>query len=138
MKVVIDTNVLVSAALKDREPEIIILFAASQPDIEWIVSPAIMAEYREILARKKFGLPEELLQKWYEILESSTLSVDVGIEVEFPRDRKDAKFLACALASDAQYLITGDRDFTQAEKLINTTIISVSLFKKLVCDTVPY
>ena len=137
MKVVIDTNVLVSAALKDREPEIVILFAASQPDIEWIVSPAIMAEYREILARKKFGLPEELLQKWYEILESSTLSVDVGIEVEFPRDRKDAKFLACALASDAQYLITGDRDFTQAEKLINTTIISVSLFKKLVCDTVP-
>jgi len=137
MKVVIDTNVLVSAALKDREPEIIILFAASQPDIEWIVSPAIMAEYREILARKKFGLPEELLQKWYEILESSTLSVDVGIEVEFPRDRKDAKFLACALASDAQYLITGDRDFTQAEKLINTTIISVSLFKKLVCDTAP-
>jgi hypothetical protein len=26
----------------------------------------------------------------------------------------------------------GDRDFTQAQKLINTTILSVSLFKKLV------
>jgi putative PIN family toxin of toxin-antitoxin system len=72
MKVVIDTNVLVSAALKDREPEVVILFAASQPDIEWIVSPAIMAEYRDVLARKKFGLTEELLQKWYEILETLT------------------------------------------------------------------
>jgi putative PIN family toxin of toxin-antitoxin system len=126
--------VLVSAALKDREPEAVIMFAASQPDIEWIVSPAIMAEYKDVLARKKFGLAEELLQKWYEILESLTLSVDVDIEVEFARDRNDAKFVACALASDAQFLITGDRDFTQAEKLMNTTVISVSLFKKLVCD----
>jgi hypothetical protein len=32
-------------------------------------------------------------------------------------------------------LITGDRDFIEAQKLVNTTIISVSLFKKLVCDT---
>ena len=134
MKVVIDTNVLVSAALKDREPEVVILFAASQPDIEWIVSPAIMAEYKDVLARKKFGLAEELLQRWYKILESLTLSVDVDIEVEFARDRNDAKFVACALASDAQFLITGDRDFTQAEKLMNTTVISVLLFKKLVCD----
>ncbi|HTG17245.1 MAG TPA: putative toxin-antitoxin system toxin component, PIN family [Blastocatellia bacterium] len=137
MKVVIDTNVLVSAALKDRAPEVVILFAASQPDVEWIVSPAIMAEYKDVLARKKFGLAEELLQRWYKILESLTLSVDIDIEVEFARDRNDAKFVACALASDAQFLITGDRDFTQAEKLMNTTVISVSLFKKLVCDAAP-
>lgn len=137
MKVVIDTNVLVSAALKDRDPEAVILFVASQSDIEWIVSPAIAAEYREVLARRKFGLPEGLLQKWYDILDGFTLSVDVNIDLEFARDRKDASFLACALASDAEFLITGDRDFTQAQKLINTTIISVSLFKKLVCDAAP-
>ena len=137
MKVVIDTNVLISAALKDRDPEAVILFVASQPDIEWIVSPAITAEYKEVLARRKFGLPEGMLQRWYEILDGFTLSLDVDIDVEFARDRKDASFLACALASDAEFLITGDRDFTQAQKLINTTIISVSLFKKLVCDAPP-
>lgn len=134
MKVVLDTNVLVSAALKDWDPEAVVLFVASQPHIEWIVSPSITAEYKDVLARGKFGLPETLLQKWYEILDRLTLSIDVDIEVGFARDRKDAKFLACALASDAEFLITGDRDFNQAEKLINTTIISVSLFKKLVCD----
>ena len=62
------------------------------------------------------------------------MSVDVNFELEFARDRKDGKFLACALVSDAEFLITGDRDFSQAEKLVNTTIISISLFKKLVCD----
>lgn len=95
---------------------------------------AIMAEYKEVLARKKFGLPQELLLKWFQFLDGLTVSVDVNIELEFARDRKDAKLLACALVSDAEFLITGDRDFSQAEKLVNTTIISVSLFKKLVCD----
>ena len=57
-----------------------------------------------------------------------------SIEIDFPRDRKDAKFIACALAGRAIFLITGDRDFTEAQTLMDTTIISVSLFKKLVCD----
>jgi len=135
MKVIIDTNVLVSAALKNKDPEAVILFVASQPDIEWIISPAIMAEYKEVLARKKFGLSQPILLKWVQLLDDLTVSVDV--ELEFARDRKDAKFLACALVSDAEFLVTGDQDFTQAEKLVNTTIISVSLFKKLVCDAAP-
>jgi len=137
MKVIIDTNVLVSAALKNKDPEAVILFVASQPDIEWIISPAIMAEYKEVLARKKFGLSQPILLKWVQLLDDLTVSVDVDIELEVARDRKDAKFLACALVSDAEFLVTGDQDFTQAEKLVNTTIISVSLFKKLVCDAAP-
>ena len=44
----------------------------------------------------------------------------------------DNKFLACALATNAEFFITGDRDFSQAQKLISTTILSVSLFKKLI------
>jgi len=52
--------------------------------------------------------------------------------VNFPRDQKDAKFLACALANDADYLISGDSDFREAHTLLNTTILSVSMFKRLV------
>ncbi|MEG4419553.1 putative toxin-antitoxin system toxin component, PIN family [Microcoleus sp. LAD1_D5] len=48
--------------------------------------------------------------------------------IDFPRDRKDAKFLACALAGNANFLITGDRDFTEVETLGNTKIVSVSGF----------
>jgi predicted nucleic acid-binding protein len=54
--------------------------------------------------------------------------------IDFPRDRKDAKFIACALAAKADYLITGDRDFTEAQKLLSTTILTVSQFKRLVCE----
>jgi uncharacterized protein len=134
MKVVIDTNVLVSAVLKDRDPEEVIMFVAGRDDMEWIVSPEILNEYQEVLKRPKFGLPEDILQEWFEMLEALTVSCDVVLDLDFPRDRKDAKFLACALSVDADYLITGDRDFSQAQKLLNTTILSVLQFKQLVCD----
>ena len=135
MKVVIDTNVLVSAALKDKDPEAVILWIVTHSDWQWVISPAVLTEYKEVLSRKKFGLTPELLQKWFELLEELTTSVEVGTTPPFPRDRKDAIFLACAAAADADYFITGDKDFVEAKKLLATTIISVGLFKKLVCDS---
>jgi putative PIN family toxin of toxin-antitoxin system len=135
MKVVIDTNVLVSAALKDRIPEEVILFIAAHGDMQWIVSPEILAEYKEVLSRSKFGLPQEIRRKWFDLLDTFTTVIEVNTTIDFPHDRQDAKFLACALAVQADFFVTGDRDFSQAQKLVNTMIISASLFKKLVCDT---
>jgi putative PIN family toxin of toxin-antitoxin system len=132
MKVLIDTNVLVSAALKDKDPEAVILFVAEQPDFEWIVSAEILAEYRAVLSRPKFNLPEAVRQRWLAVLETLTTSVEVNTAFEFPRDQKDAKFLACALSAQAEFFVTGDRDFIEAQKLLNTTILSVVLFKKVI------
>lgn len=58
----------------------------------------------------------------------------MNVEIDFPRDREDAKFLTCAMAADADFLITGDLDLTEAQTLVKTTIISVSLFQRFVCD----
>ena len=88
--------------------------------------------YKSVLSRPKLGLPEEVIRKWFEMLDRLTTPVAVDLTIDFPRDQKDAKFLACALAAGAEYLITGDRDFNEARKLVNTTILSVASFKKLV------
>lgn len=56
MKVIIDTSVLVSAALRDRDPEQVLLFVVEHTEFEWLVSPAILAEYRDVLARPKSRL----------------------------------------------------------------------------------
>ncbi|MDZ8236551.1 MAG: putative toxin-antitoxin system toxin component, PIN family [Nostoc sp. ChiQUE01a] len=132
MKVVIDTNVLVSAVLKGRVPRIVIQFIFDNPEWEWIVSQEIVAEYKEVLSRPKFKLTDEVIASWWEIIDTFPTLIDVNVEIDFPRDRKDAKFLACALAAGADFLITGDSDFKEAQTLVNTTIISVSLFNKLV------
>jgi uncharacterized protein len=134
MRVVVDTNVLISAAFRDRLPEDVIMFLVARPDFEWIATEKIMQEYLDVLHRKKFALTESVIQKWKQIFEEVIQVVPDSIVIAFPRDQKDAKFLSCSLSADAHFLITGDKDFSEAVKLTNTTILSVSLFKKLVMD----
>ncbi len=134
MKVIFDTNVVISAALKDRLPETVILFVTEHADFEWIASAEIVAEYEEVLRRPKFKLPEAIIQRWLGALRQFVTLIEVERAVEFPRDAKDAKFLSCALSASAHYLVTGDKDFEEAQKLGSTTILSVALFKTAVCD----
>lgn len=55
MKIVVDTNVLVSAILKDKVPEDVLLFIIDTPEFDWVASEDILAEYKEVLSRKKSG-----------------------------------------------------------------------------------
>jgi uncharacterized protein len=135
MRVIIDTNILVSAILRDRDPETIVLFIAETADYEWIVSSEILTEYKEVLSRPKFRLSEALKKQWFSQLDTLTTLIEVDDFIDFPRDQKDAKFLSCAIAANANFFITGDKDFSEAQRLLNTTIISLSLFKRLVYDT---
>jgi putative PIN family toxin of toxin-antitoxin system len=96
--------------------------------------PAILNEYESVLARPRFGLTGDVRTRWRELLAHATTTIE-PVAIEFPRDQEDTPFLACAIAARADYLITGDRDFTDARKLVTTTIVSVSMFKRLVCDT---
>ncbi len=134
MKVIVDTNVLVSAVLKGRTPKEVIQFIIDTPDCDWLVSKEILEEYKQVLSRPKFKLTPEIINQWWFVLDTVTRVVEVTNVVDFPRDRKDAKFLACALATDADFLLTGDRDFEEAKNLGKTRIISVSLFKRLLIE----
>jgi uncharacterized protein len=135
MRVVVDTNVLVSAILRGQTPREVIQFIIDTPNYDWMVSTEILREYKEVLSRPKFKLTQSVIEEWWFVLETVTRLVEVNNVVDFPRDRKDAKFLACALATDADFLLTGDRDFTEAKNLVGKTrIISVSLFKRLLID----
>ncbi|TAF10969.1 MAG: putative toxin-antitoxin system toxin component, PIN family [Nostocales cyanobacterium] len=132
MIIIIDTNILVSAAISGRKPESVINWIINQPDYQWIVSEEILAEYQQVLNRRKFKLTDIQKEKWLNLIQNSTQRIDVSTKFDFPRDQKDAKFLACAISANADFLITGDRDFTEIKTLGNTLIISVSLFAELV------
>jgi putative PIN family toxin of toxin-antitoxin system len=134
MRVVIDTNILVSAAIAGRKPASVITWVINQPDYEWVVSEEILAEYQEVLSRRKLKLTDVQKERWLNLIQGSTQLIDVSIEIDFPRDQKDAKFIACALSANADFLITGDRDFTEVQSLENTLIISVSMFAELIMN----
>ncbi|MBE7436137.1 MAG: putative toxin-antitoxin system toxin component, PIN family [Anaerolineales bacterium] len=134
MKVIFDTSVVISAVLKDRVPEEVILFVLGNPDFTWIASTEIVNEYMSVIKRGKFKLSEETVQKWRSIFERRVKVEEATLEVDFPRDQKDAIFLACALSVKADYLITGDKDFEEAHKAGVTTVIKVSEFKRLIVE----
>lgn len=135
MNVLIDTNILVSAALKDRDPERVVLFIAQQPDIDWVVSSEIVEEYKAVLSRPRFALPQDLLQRWFALIDRVCIRIEPPETINFPRDQKDAKFIACALASGAEYFVSGDRNFEDARKLLRTTIIPAKLFVRMFIET---
>lgn len=133
MKVIIDTNILVSGALKDRTPEEVILFIAFNEAWEWIVSRDILQEYEGVLNRKRLNISPERRSRFLYLVQELTTLFEVDIEVEFPRDRKDAKFLACAVVAKADFLITGDKDFEEAQQLVESQIVTVKQFQSLFC-----
>ncbi|MBR8837425.1 MAG: PIN domain-containing protein [Stigonema ocellatum SAG 48.90 = DSM 106950] len=49
MKIIVDTNVLVSAVLKGREPRSVVQFIIDNTTCDWIVSEEILAEYKEVI-----------------------------------------------------------------------------------------
>jgi uncharacterized protein len=129
MNALIDTTVLLSAALRDRLPERVLLFVAMRDDWKWIVTPEILAEYVEVLARPKFQLSAETLADWTATLNLRTVIVgSPPAALDFPRDPKDAPFLAAALACHADLLITGDQDLLQAKDFVSTRIVTVADF----------
>lgn len=132
MKVIIDTNELVSAALKDRKLEQVILHVASNQDYKWIVSSEILTEYQEVLNRPRLNLNADRRDRFLQLIQTLTQSVEVTTSVDFPRDPKDAKFLECAISANVEYLITGDRDFAASPPLSSTQTISVSQFLQLI------
>jgi len=67
IRVVVDTNVLVSAVLKGSVSEAIMLFLVANPDFEWVVSEEILLEYKSVLGRKKFKLSPEIQERWFKM-----------------------------------------------------------------------
>ena len=129
MNILVDTNVLLSAAWRDRLPERVVLHIATDHSFRWIVTPAILAEYIGVLHRPKFSLPEIVLQRWTALLNVQTeLAPNPPVDPTQCRDPKDAIFLAAAIANQAQFLITGDKDLLQLTTAIPTCIISVADF----------
>ena len=109
--VFIDTNVLVSAVLKSHSvPGSIVELAFDGPIIP-ILNEAIEKEYREVLSRPKFHLPEDLIEGIMSTFHKRAIYVDAEhLDVELP-DPKDLVFYEVVMEERKEedaYLVTGN------------------------------
>ena len=115
-RVVVDTNVLVSAVLslvKEREhsPSFLIFKLIADGGSHapvLLVSSSILEEYADVLSRPQFGIAQDVVERSLNrIANSAEMVVPVShLEVA---DADDSRFLECALDGRANYLITGNK-----------------------------
>jgi putative PIN family toxin of toxin-antitoxin system len=109
LRLVVDTNVVVSAALKpDGLQRTVLLLAITRP-ARLYVSTAILAEYREVLARAELKIRKGLRLQLLQLIASRSHEVKPGRTLQIARDPDDNKFLECADAARADYLVTGNQ-----------------------------
>src|SRR3989338_5876368 len=131
LKVVLDSNIIISALLFGGKPRKI-LDLILEKRIIGITSPYIIFELKDVLSRRQFDIVEEkreevekLLRKYFQII-SPMVQVNL-IKNHHP----DNKILALAIDSKADYLITGDKKHILPLKQIQKThIVSVEEFLK--------
>lgn len=107
---VIDTNVLVSAYITKnlKAPTLKVWEAVLKGHIIPIYSEDIIDEYSDVLHRKKFNIPDELIKDALDrVLTNGIHGVRVLSDESFP-DPKDVVFYEVALSKDGAYLVTGN------------------------------
>jgi putative PIN family toxin of toxin-antitoxin system len=109
LRLVIDTNVLISAALKPTGLQRTVLLVATAKPARLYVSHPILEEYREVLARPELRIRKGLRLQLMQLLKSRSYTVAPRRRLEVTSDPDDNIFLECADAARADYLITGNQ-----------------------------
>lgn len=109
LRLVIDTNVLVSAVLKpDGLQRTVFLLATAKP-ARWYVSEPIMKEYAAVLARPELNIRKSLRLQFLQLIKNHTHVVTPSRLPQVTTDPDDNIFLECADAARADYLVTGNQ-----------------------------
>jgi len=129
MRVVLDTNTLISALLfSGTASRLVPLWQSGR--ITVLLSKAILEEYLRVLVYPKFRLTDQEIRGLIEedlLPFVDTVQVRKSLKV-VTRDPEDDKFLECAVAGRAAYLVTGDRDLLELGSHRTIKILTVGEF----------
>lgn len=135
MRVVLDTNVFVSGVFFGGPPRKI-LQAWRSGRLNLVISPEILEEYRRV---------GEILREDYDgvdlgpILHLVTMGAELvaapPLKERVVTDPDDDKFLACALASKAQVIVSGDRALLKVSGWHGLTVLSPRAFSDEYLDS---
>jgi uncharacterized protein len=109
LRLVVDTNVLVLAALRPLGLQRTVFRLAIRKPSRLYVSEAILDEYRDVLARPELRIRKGLRYQFLQLVKNRSRLVLPSRSVLMAEDPDDNKFLQCADAAGADYLVTGSQ-----------------------------
>jgi putative PIN family toxin of toxin-antitoxin system len=108
-RVVLDTNVIVSALLVPSGTQASVLLLALRGHIALYVSPAALAEYEEVLRRPRLKLQPAHIEAALASIREVAYLVEPTQTLSISIHESDNRFLECAEAAEANYIVTGNR-----------------------------
>ena len=128
MRVVLDTNVLVSGLLSPFGPPGEIVRLVSDGSIILCVDARIIAEYEDVLARPKFGFDQDDVSALMDLIDATGESVAAQpLSVRLP-DIDDEPFLEVTVAASADFLVTGNTAHFPPDAWQDATVVSPAEF----------
>jgi putative PIN family toxin of toxin-antitoxin system len=109
LRLVVDTNILVSAALKpDGLQRTVFLIAITKPARLYVSQP-ILDEYSNVLGRSELGIRKGARLQLLQLIRNRSHLVIPRRRLKVTSDADDNIFVECADAARADYLVTGNR-----------------------------
>lgn len=132
IRVILDTNVLVSALLFRGELSAFVPLWKRGAFIP-VFSKETFAEFRSVLAYPKFRLTKDEIDRIIqeEVLPYFEVVACTQHVCGVCKDPHDDKFLSCAAAAHADFIVTGDQAFYQMKKFKTVNIVSPAAFLKM-------
>ena len=124
MKVVFDTNVLVSAFIAEGVCSKL-LGRARRRHFQLVACPFILKEFETVLLEKLSATRPEAKEALSILSEALDAIVEPSEEISgICRDPDDDHILSCSAAADADYLVTGDSDLLNIRQFRGTQILN--------------
>jgi len=131
MRVVLDTNVLVSAFLYGGNPRRIVELVLSG-EVEMAISDSLVQELQDVLLRKQFDLTPQLVRTAIaEIAAIAELVAPKKHHAVIESDPSDNIILDCALEAGVDCIVTGDAHLLALRKLGKVKIVNPQQFMSL-------
>ncbi len=140
IRVVLDTNVLVSALLTPDSPPAEILASVLEGRLRIIISPAIIRETGLVFQYPKLKKTmqkhhlsaEEVEEAIFKILKVAIITPGEKIIQGVSRDPADDLILSCAAEGQADFVISGDKDLTELGSFKGIRIMDPANFLQLI------
>ena len=137
MRIVVDTNVLVSGLIAPFGPPGDIVRLLASGAVSACYDARILAEYREVLARPAFGIAADRVESLLDQIEGDGVLVTARPLAARLPDPEDEMFLAVALSGGARCLVTGNLRHFPEHCRHGVEVVSPRRFVELYLDTAP-
>ncbi len=130
MKIVIDTNVVVSAIFFGGHPRDLIELLVKHKLVAY-ASPEIITEYQETVNELFSRYPEKPVSIPLTAIIAAMKLIITTSDIKVCRDEDDNKFINCAVDANCLYIISGDKDLSDLKNYGKIQIVTVSEFFSL-------